>query len=201
MSHFKSPLACWRPTAWYRALCSSIDRSHKRYCCWSSKTTLKYFSPNSRKKVVLLAPHVRILEMAKSNDVLLSSWLIFIWPCRGTSTSWEIFQNKANLVKIINGSQQIHKNSTYNTTLFPDDLLCFSKENILVVPRKKIEFPALLDQTNEKNKCVEYVQFLGVDWKHFRWCGFCDLAFWFLRLQNSRLFISNSYTPEQHVPI
>ena len=31
----------------------------------------------------------------------------------------------------------------YNTTLFPDDLLCVSKENILVVPGK-IEFLALL---------------------------------------------------------
>ena len=29
VSHFESPLASWRPTAWYRALCQSIDRSHK----------------------------------------------------------------------------------------------------------------------------------------------------------------------------
>ena len=73
----------------------------------------------------------------------------------------------------------------------------------------KIEFLALLDQTNGKKIVyVEYVQFLnggppkGVDWK--RMSDDVAFAIWLfdiLRLQNSRLYISNSYTPEKRVQI
>ena len=50
---------------------------------------------------------------------------------------------------------------------------CVFQKKIFWSCPEKIEFPAHLDQTNEKEiVCVEYVQFLkggppkGVDWKH-----------------------------------
>ena len=45
----------------------------------------------------------------------------------------------------------------YNTTLFPDDLLCVSKENILVVPGK-IEFLALLVPNKWKKDSVRRIR-------------------------------------------
>ena len=74
----------------------------------------------------------------------------------------------------------------YNTTMFPDDLLCFSKENILVVPGKNWISSAFRPNKWKRNSVRRICAIFegrapeGCWLKTYvRWCGFCDLAFWF----------------------